>query len=74
METRDLLENSSKKLVKKHADMIAANNLKVDGAGFGTDTNVMTLITNAGTENLPKLSKYETAGRIWSALLQLRRT
>lgn len=54
--------------------MIAANNLKVDGAGFGTDTNVMTLITNAGTENLPKLSKYETAGRIWSALLQLRRT
>ncbi|MCH3972473.1 MAG: bifunctional phosphopantothenoylcysteine decarboxylase/phosphopantothenate--cysteine ligase CoaBC [Oscillospiraceae bacterium] len=74
METRDLVENSRKKLVKKHADMIAANNLKVKGAGFGTSTNVMTLITTDHTEELPLLSKYETAGRIWSTLLQMRRT
>lgn len=74
METRDLLENSSKKLATKHADLIAANNLKVQGAGFGTDTNVITLITKGSTEALPKLSKYETAGRIWSALLKSRHT
>jgi phosphopantothenoylcysteine decarboxylase/phosphopantothenate--cysteine ligase len=74
METRDLVENSRKKLDKKHADLIAANNLKVSGAGFGTDTNVMTLITREFTEELPLLSKYETAGRIWSTLLQMRCT
>jgi len=70
METRDLLPNSRKKLKKKHADLIAANNLKVAGAGFGTDTNVITLITEESTEQLPKLSKYELAGKIWSVLLK----
>ncbi len=64
METRDMVENSRTKLEKKGADMICANNLKVAGAGFGTDTNIVTLITAAGAEELPLLSKAETAMRI----------
>ena len=71
METRDLLENSRAKLDKKHVDMICANNLKVDGAGFGTDTNVITLITAAGAEELPLLSKEEAACRILDRALEL---
>ena len=51
METENMLENSKKKLEKKHADMIVANNLKVAGAGFGTDTNVVTLITKEGKKS-----------------------
>ena len=47
METQDLEENSKAKLKKKHLDMVAANNLKVEGAGFGADTNVITLITKS---------------------------
>lgn len=69
METRDMLENSRAKLEKKNVDMICANNLKVAGAGFGTDTNVITLITRQGVEELPLLSKEETAARILSAAL-----
>ncbi|MGN0368895.1 MAG: bifunctional phosphopantothenoylcysteine decarboxylase/phosphopantothenate--cysteine ligase CoaBC [Wujia sp.] len=69
METENLLENSRKKLEKKNVDMIAANNLKVEGAGFGVDTNVVTLISKEKTEELPMLSKEETADRIWDALL-----
>ncbi len=61
METENMLENSRKKLDKKKVDMIAANNLKVEGAGFGTDTNIMTLITKDRVEELPKLSKEEVA-------------
>ena len=61
METKDMLENSRKKLGKKHVDMIVANNLKQDGAGFGTDTNIVTLITKEGAEELPKMSKEEVA-------------
>lgn len=64
METRDMLENSRAKLEKKHVDMICANNLKVAGAGFGVDTNVLTLITADGAEELPLLSKEEAACRI----------
>ena len=64
METRDLLANSAAKLEKKHVDMICANNLKVAGAGFGTDTNVITLITRNGAEELPLLSKEEAANWI----------
>lgn len=64
METENLLENSRKKLEKKHIDMIVANNLRVDGAGFGTDTNVVTLITKNGEENLEKMSKDEVAHKI----------
>ena len=56
-----MLENSRKKLDQKGADMIAANNLRTEGAGFGTDTNVMTLITREGIRELPKMSKEETA-------------
>ncbi len=64
METRDMVENSRAKLEKKHLDMICANNLKVSGAGFGTDTNVMTVITREGTEELPLMSKEAAAARI----------
>ena len=71
METRDLLANSAAKLEKKHVDMICANNLKVAGAGFGTDTNVITLITRSGVEELPLLSKEEAAGRILDRALAL---
>ena len=67
METRDMLENSRAKLEKKNVDMICANNLKVAGAGFGTDTNVITLITRDGIEELPLLSKEEAASRIHSS-------
>ena len=64
METRDMLANSAAKLEKKHVDMICANNLKVAGAGFGVDTNVLTLITRDGAEELPLLSKEEAANRV----------
>lgn len=72
METRDMLENSRSKLEKKNVDMICANNLKVAGAGFGVDTNVITLITKQGVEELPLLSKEEAASRILSSLLFLK--
>ena len=71
METQDMLENSAAKLEKKKVDMICANNLKVAGAGFGTDTNVITLITAAGARELPLMSKEEAAGRILDAALEL---
>ena len=64
METEHMLENSRAKLKKKNLDMIVANNLKVEGAGFGTDTNVVTLIREGYEEELPKLSKEEVAVRI----------
>lgn len=70
METEHMLENSRKKLETKGVDMIAANNLRTEGAGFGTDTNVMTLITAKEVLELPKLSKEETADRILDAILQ----
>ena len=57
METEHMLENSRAKLEKKHLDMICANNLKVDGAGFGTDTNVVTLIRKHSEQELPLQSK-----------------
>ena len=68
METRDLIENSTAKLHKKNLDMIVANNLKVPGAGFGVDTNVVTLITAQGCEELPLQSKDEVAQRIADAI------
>ena len=64
METEHLLENSRAKLEKKHVDMIAANNLKTEGAGFGTDTNRITLITRDGDTELPLMTKEEVAHRI----------
>ena len=71
METRDMLENSQAKLEKKHVDMICANNLKVAGAGFGTDTNVITLITKDHITELPLMSKEEAACRIIDRALEL---
>ena len=68
METEHLLENSSVKLHKKNLDMIVANNLKTPGAGFGVDTNVVTLITPEGAEPLPLLTKDEVAMRIADAI------
>lgn len=71
METENMLENSQAKLVKKNVDMIVANNLKVAGAGFGTDTNIVTIITKDGYEELPIMSKFDTANVIIDASLKL---
>ncbi|MEE0419694.1 MAG: bifunctional phosphopantothenoylcysteine decarboxylase/phosphopantothenate--cysteine ligase CoaBC [Lachnospiraceae bacterium] len=69
METENMLENSRKKLKKKNLDMIVANNLKEDGAGFGTDTNVVTMITEDQEVALDLMSKEETAGKIMDMIL-----
>lgn len=71
METRDLLENSRAKLQKKNIDMICANNLKVPGAGFGVDTNVITIITQNDTIALPLQSKEEAANVIIDQAIKL---
>ena len=68
METEDLVGNSRRKLEKKGVDMIAANSLRQEGAGFGGDTNVLTLITRGGQEELPLLSKEDTAHRLLDAI------
>ncbi|MBQ6675050.1 MAG: bifunctional phosphopantothenoylcysteine decarboxylase/phosphopantothenate--cysteine ligase CoaBC [Ruminococcus sp.] len=68
METDNVLENSAKKLKSKNCDMICANSLRTEGAGFGTDTNVITMITVDGREELPKMSKDEAAHRILDKL------
>lgn len=70
METENMKENSIKKLESKNADMIVANNLKVKGAGFGTDTNVVTIITKAGIKELPLLSKEEVANEILNVIVR----
>ena len=72
METENMLENSVAKLVKKNLDMIVANNLKVEGAGFGTNTNIVTVITRKGGEQLPLMSKEDVAGQILDAILKER--
>lgn len=72
METEHMLENSKKKLEKKNLDMIVANNLKVTGAGFGTDTNVVTLICPEEEKELPLMSKDEVAYEILSAIMERR--
>lgn len=72
METENLIENSSAKLKKKNADMIVANNLKDDGAGFGTDTNIITIITKDGAETLPIMDKFDAANTIIDAALKLK--
>lgn len=70
METQDLLENASQKLKKKNADMIVANNLKVTGAGFAGDTNVVTLITENGAEEQELMSKEEVAGVVLDKIME----
>ena len=74
MEIEHLLENSRAKLERKKIDMIVANSLKQAGAGFGTDTNVVTLLTKQGTEELPLLSKEEVADRLLDRLMELEVT
>lgn len=68
METEHMVENSRQKLKKKHLDMIAANNLKMAGAGFGTDTNIITLITEVGERELELMSKEDAALAILDAI------
>lgn len=69
METENLIENSRRKLETKNCNMIAANSLKCSGAGFGTDTNVITLITKDNIEELPIMSKEDAADRILDEIL-----
>lgn len=72
METEALVENSRKKLEKKHLDLIAANSLKVEGAGFGGDTNVLTLITKDGVRPLEKMTKEQAAHALLDEILRRR--
>ena len=74
METEHMLENSQKKRTKKKLDMIVANNLKTRGAGFGVETNVVTLITQDWVEELPLLGKDEVAGKLLTAIAAQRQT
>lgn len=71
METSNLIENSKKKLVSKNCDMIIANNLKDDGAGFGVDTNKVTIITENNADSLDVMTKKETAEKILDVALSL---
>ncbi len=73
METENLLENSRKKLVSKNCDIIAANSIRQSGAGFGTDTNIITLITQTQTRELELMSKREAAHEILDEVLKIRR-
>lgn len=70
METEDMIENSRKKLEKKNVDMIVANNLKQEGAGFGTDTNIVTFITADRTEEKPVMSKNKVAEAILDYIVE----
>ena len=73
METENMLENSKKKLEKKNLQMIVANNLKTQGAGFGVETNVVTLITKDGAKELPLMAKTAVAGKLLDEILSARR-
>ena len=68
METENMLENSRKKLIKKNADMICANNLRQAGAGYQVDTNILTLIQKDFEKELPLLSKDEAANEILTVI------
>ena len=67
-----MIENSKKKLDRKHLDMIAANNLKAAGAGFGVDTNVVTILTADGIQELPLMGKDQVAAKLLDAILERR--
>ena len=73
METQSLVENSKEKLNRKNLDLIAANCLKTEGAGFGVDTNVLTLISKEKCVELPKLSKDEAASKLLDFILELQK-
>ena len=70
METENMEGNSKKKLKSKNVDMIVANNVKVEGAGFGTDTNVVTIFTKDKEIILDKLSKLEVAKKIFDEIVR----
>ena len=72
-ETQNVLANAQKKLSSKNLDLIVANDVTAEGAGFGVDTNIVTLITKEGSTPLPKMSKHEVADRIWDQALALRK-
>lgn len=72
METENMIENSRKKLEKKNLDLIVANNLKQQGAGFGTDTNIVTLLSKEDTIQLPIMSKEEVADKLLDHILKMR--
>lgn len=72
METENLVENSRKKLIRKNLDIVAANSLKEEGAGFGVSTNVLTLITREDETQLPLLTKEEAAHRLLDRIAELR--
>ena len=72
METRDLVENSSAKLTKKNLDMVVANNLKVAGAGFGTKTNVVTLLTREGERELRLMGKQQEEAHLLDEIQRRR--
>ncbi len=74
METEDMLAHAREKLERKHLDLIAANNVKTKGAGFGTDTNVITLLTKDGETELSLMSKEEAAAQIVDEILAMRAT
>lgn len=74
METERMIENSRKKLVRKNLDMIAANNLKVQGAGFETDTNIVTLIGKDFQEELPMMDKGQVASCLLDKILELMKS
>ena len=72
-ETQNVLANAQKKLASKNLDLIVANDVTTEGAGFGVDTNIVTLITKDRSDALPKLSKREVADRIWDKALSLKK-
>ena len=71
METENMIENSKRKLASKNIDMICANNLKTEGAGFGVDTNIITIITSDNMIDLPLQSKEEAANAIIDQAISL---
>ena len=72
METEHMVEHAREKLARKNLDLIAANNVKVEGAGFGTDTNVVTLISAEGVQELERMSKEDVALKLTDELLKIR--
>ena len=70
METENLVENSRKKLLNKNADMICANSLTTEGAGYQVDTNIVTIITKEDTVQLPLMSKDDVADCIYDSVIE----
>lgn len=71
-ETQNVLANAQKKLASKNLDLIVANDVTAEGAGFGVDTNIVTLIIKDGSTPLPKMSKHDVADHIWDKALELK--